>query len=239
MQDQSLARRTFPMHERTRRRWFRFSLRTLLVATLVFGAVMGWVVKERRQSEREGEVAKELLRAGCTVEFAGPYDTIEVHYEEKPQTWWRRWARGVLGQRIIRLGVSDAGFERLPAPADLSNLQRVDVEKADDAKLVALSKYSTIRGLDVSMSSVKDIKPLAKLENLTVLWIFRTDIRDLRLLARLKNLEVLGIEETAVEELTPLEGLSNLRRLYLEKTKVTKAQVDGLQKKLPNCVIYR
>ena len=227
------------MYQSIRRRWFRFSLRTLLIVTLLVGAVMGWVVKERRQSEREGEVAKELLRAGCTVEFAGPYDTLETHYEAKMQTWWRRCAQTLLGQRILCLRIGNVQFESFPSPADLSNLQRIDIIAADDVKLASLPKYSTLQVLDVSMSSVENLGPLANLENLTVLWIFETKVRDLEPVARLENLEVLGIGETAIDDLTPLEGLSKLKRLSLQKATVTKAQVDALQKSLPKCVIYR
>ncbi|QEG35921.1 hypothetical protein Pr1d_32290 [Bythopirellula goksoeyrii] len=44
----------------TRRRWFRFSVRSLLVVTTLVACALGWIAKERSQSNFEHQIGKKL-----------------------------------------------------------------------------------------------------------------------------------------------------------------------------------
>ena len=72
--------------DKPRRRWFRFSLRTLLILVAVAAIPMAWVAHERRQSEKERLVAEQLLKQGSKeVTFGGPYDSWELYLLDNPQ----------------------------------------------------------------------------------------------------------------------------------------------------------
>jgi hypothetical protein len=54
-----------------RRRWFRFSLRTLFVVVTVVGAVSAYIVHERRLVQQRARMVDSLL---SPLDFGGPYD---------------------------------------------------------------------------------------------------------------------------------------------------------------------
>lgn len=69
------------------RRWFQFSLRTLLVFTLTFGIASGWIANRRRAI---AERAADLGRAGAAI------------CESQPQPIWRLWLFGDDSPRYAR-----------------------------------------------------------------------------------------------------------------------------------------
>ena len=55
-----------------RRRWFSYSMRSLFLVITVVALGMGWVASERRQSQREQEIAEQLMVRGVEVDLATP-----------------------------------------------------------------------------------------------------------------------------------------------------------------------
>ncbi len=57
-----------------KRRWFRFSMRSLLILVVVLAVPIAWVANERKQSADEMQIAAKLQEQGMAITFAGPYD---------------------------------------------------------------------------------------------------------------------------------------------------------------------
>lgn len=70
------------------------------------------------------------------------------------------------------------------------------------------------------------------------LMMMDNQITDLAPLAGLTKLEVLTLSNNQITDLTPLAGLKQLQSLRLRgNPDLTQAEVDKLQKALPNCEI--
>jgi hypothetical protein len=86
-------------------------------------------------------------------------------------------------------------------------------------------------------SDLHDLESLTGLTNLMVLNIRGAPVNDLKPLVGVKTLLAISLEGTLVSDLTPLAGLTNLEELRLTGTRVTKEEVESLQRALPNCTI--
>ena len=92
--------------------------------------------------------------------------------------------------------------------------------------------------LKLMENEISDISPLAGLTNLIWLDLGNNEISDINPLAELTNLVGLGLDYNQISDISPLAGLTNLEYLYLWNNPLTQAQIDNLQRALPDCEIF-
>jgi hypothetical protein len=201
-----------------RRRFFRFSLRSLLAFTLLFSLLMGLIGKERMQSRREHQIAETLKSHGFSVSLSGRFD-LSYQYATDNEKLWRRRARVLLGDRVRTVGFYD---RQTDTPSDLEHL----------AGLLSLDS------LDITSRDLADISPLARCKSLQTLRLHSPKLTDLSPLAELTALTYLDLSETAVTDLRPLSKLNNLKAVLVYKTPITRPEVDALETALPNCTVF-
>ena len=118
---------------------------------------------------------------------------------------------------------------------------RSDFKDEDLAKLNLVGEW--LVELEIGSTAIGDsgVAQLVSMPNLQRLKLNNTTITDAALdtVAKLGDLEYLNLVSTAVtdEGLKKIEGLTKLRKLYLWQSKATKAGVDALKAKLPDCEI--
>ena len=203
-----------------KRRWYQFSLKTLLVVVTLFCMTVGWIGSRMQQArenrERVAAIEAEMRKVGGWV-----FPTLE----SEDGTWLDVLFNDPGNfDNFNRVGVSgdgqygDIGLEHLKALPLVTQLH-LGRTKVTDVGLVHLKGQTRLGSLFLDDTDVTD----AGLVNLRGL----TNLNDLRLMRC--NITDAGLEH--------LKGLTNLEELNLSGTKVTDAGVEKLQRALPNCEI--
>lgn len=242
-----------------RRRWFRFSLRALLLFITLVGPGMGWV-RARRQSQYEVQIVRQMPFESSRLD--GPFDVVFPD-GTAPQGWWRDVSEYLLGQRITAI----TGLGRFPMKLELatlsslSNLQMLNLNqehisnlaplagatklrclwlcRAEVSDLTPLAGLALLIELDLGYTEVSDLAPLTGLRNLQVLHLNDTPVRDLKPLAGLDQLRCLTLNNTHVVSLRPLAALTQLQELYVNSVPALEQEVEWLERQLPQCQIHR
>lgn len=189
-----------------------FSLCGLLLFVTLAALPGAWVSKERRQSEYEQQIAKQLTALGGRVRFSGPVDLPYVDVQPR----WRTLLGNILGPRI----------------------RDIDLESPEIVDLTPLIGLSGLVSLSLENTNVKDLTPLVGLMDLRLLDLNGVPVSDLKPIAGLSNLSTLLLDGTQVSDLTPLAALTNLWMLDLSNTPVSDDEVTQLQRSLPNCKVH-
>ena len=147
----------------TRRRWLRFSMRSLFVVTTVVACFFGWAANERRMSEHERQTGKKLQELGCQVQYIHPY---------RKQGWRYKLAREVLGEGIVRIsGVSSIdSAEHISLLVGLNHLEEIYIRSETVNDLTPLAELLNVKKLRLDNTSVRDFTPLAGFKNLEELY---------------------------------------------------------------------
>ncbi len=102
-----------------------------------------------------------------------------------------------------------------------------------------LEKLTQLEDLYLGFSQLTDVKGLEKLTQLTKLNLISNELTEVpKGLEKLTKLTWLGLGFNQLTDVKGLEKLTQLEDLYLGgNPNLTKAQIDQLQKALPNCHI--
>jgi hypothetical protein len=223
---------------KSRRRWFQYSLRSLMLVMLFTSLGMSWFAVRMKRAREQKAAVEEIRKLGGLVayEYHGPA--------------WLQSSLGVdffgtvCGVSLVRSPVTDAGLERLKG---LTQLQMLTLEgpQITDGGLENLEGMSQLESLCLSDTKVTDagLKHLRVLTKLQTLYLKGTLVTDAGLehLEGLTQLPRLWLNRTRVTDagLDHLKGLTQLRWLDLSVTRVTDEGVKRLQQVLPNCKIDR
>ncbi len=199
----------------TKRRWYRFSLRTLFLAILAIAIAYGWFVLRARQQQL----------AVATIRAAGAEVTYDYTENRVPQ-----WLVNLLGVDFFHNVVT------------IHVYNNTDIKDAD---LEQLKKFPTLNCLYINRSSITDagLEHLRGLTGLQFLYIDRTCVTDegMKCLENLSQLNELNLSKTQITDagLKQLKNLKQLQYLNLRDTNVTHRGVQELKQALPAVNIVR
>ena len=229
---------------KSRRRWFQYSLRTLLIVMTVCAALFAWWSHKARQ-QREAVAA--IKAAGGEVQ----YDFKRNHL--KQPRYWPTWLVNVLGVDyfasvqwvyLTNTQVTDAGLEHLKGltAIQLLALKNTQVTDAGLEHIKSLTAMQTLglSGTQVTDAGLEHIKGFKVLRTLGLSDTHVTDagLEHLKGLTAMKEqLDLSNNPQVTDAGLEHLMGLTAMQTLWLNGTQVTDAGVARLQKALPNCKI--
>jgi hypothetical protein len=187
-----------PDPPKTKRRWLRFSLRTLLIVVMVLAVPLGWVGWKLEQGRKQRAAFAWVLEMGGIM--------LE---DEVEKSWWMgfvddEWS----GVRVRAVHLRNRQVSDLSPLAELKNLEHLGLGNTQVRDLSPLAELKNLGGLVLDDTQVSDISPLARLKNLRRLHLDNTQVSDLSSLAALKNLEQLHLNNTPVSD----EQVQNLRQ---------------------------
>ncbi len=194
----------------SRRRWFRYSMRSLLVVVTLLCIWLGTVVN---RAERQRRTVKALRDLNAQV----TYDTPFMNPGGQPSNW--RWLRSWIG---------DDYFDEVTS----ITLRR----GADDALLRQIGQLRAVKLLEVYGHGITDegLAPIARLPKLEILSLYSRSISDegVLKLAELKHLRGLWLQAPQVTDrgVIALSQLSDLRQLSLTNVRITNRGLKSLGK---------
>ena len=228
-----------------KRRWYQFSVRSLLVMVTLFTVTVGWFlgwIQFRRQRAQENRDRVATVEKAMTVIDA---KIISNYKELRPQTWLERQfddpgdADDPVGELRVWevyfwLKVTDAGLEHLKVLTKLDTLH-LSGTNVTDAGLKHLKGLTSLERLYLSDTDVTDdgLEHLNGLTNLEWLNLSDTDVTDAGLvtLKELTKLQVLYLNDTNITDagLEHLKGRTKFQRLHLGGTKVSNTGLEHLK----------
>ena len=241
---------TITQPPKLKRRWYQFSLKTLLIVISVMCvgfAWIGWRMQRARTNRNEP-----VEEAVASIQESG--GNVQRDYEElRPQTWLeelfddpgdpddpvRVWETEVT---FHGFNVTNAGLERLK---DLKNLRSLVLSGSNvtNAGLERLKDLKNLEMLFLYDTQVTDagLEHLKGLTTLDTVYLSGTRVTDAGLehLEGMTNLEILDLFGTQFTDecLEYLKELTNLQQMNLINTNITAEGVSELQQALPNCKI--
>ena len=204
---------------RPKRRWFQFSLRSLLLAVLVISLPLAWIGHKLNQLLRRNEAVSLIRQSGGTDD----YDGYGKHFLTE-ETASLSWLERLVGSQV------------LAQPKDVD----LDGTSVTDAELAKLASLESVEMLSLAATPISDagLAHLARLRGLRCLALCNTKITDngLMHLTDFAQLQRLNLEGTLITDagLVHLKRLTKLEILWLANTNVTQDAIADLQEALPD-----
>jgi hypothetical protein len=234
-----------------KRRWYQFTLRTLLVLVLLCAVACSWFAVKMNRARRQKEAVAAILNAGGEIGYDYQLDGgLRTRGGEPPTP---AWLRDLLGHDFfedvvcvwLHKGMGDEVASRL---GGLPKLERLHVwsSPVTVAGLVHFKGLTELHTLTLVDAGIADahLAHFSGLTELKYLYLSRNPLGDVGLphLTGLAELVILDLTETDVSDagLEHLKRLSKLRYLYLSRTRATPEGVEKLRDALPDCdIAYR
>ena len=149
---------------RPRRRWFRYSLRTLLLMIVAISVALGWFTARMKAAKRQQAAVATIVSLSGVVVFDDQPDDLTAAPTPSPVPGW---LRNLLGDDFFRTAVHVIAFNdaTMEAVQELPEIRRLDFVggPATDAGLVHARRLSRLETLNLSDTQITD----AGLEQLT------------------------------------------------------------------------
>lgn len=195
--------------ESDRRRWFQFSLRTLLLFVLFFSVGMSWLGVRIRRAERQSLAIATINTLGGDV----TYDYVHESYERQilPTRPWPDWVYQCAGVDLLH-SVVEADLDRYAMDMSDGIIDR----PIADSDLDVLAAFPQLREVHLKFRPITDsgLQKLAACSELERICVYGTDVTDK------------GVQSLA--------DLAKLQELDVGDTEVTIPGLKALHKKMPS-----
>ena len=217
---------------KSRRRWFRFSLRSMLLLVVVIAIPLAWKVNRARNQRA---VVAELRKLNAQIDY---YHGYEHYYEMEATKGVQRfvpppggkWLHDLLGREyfveVIQVTVDGPQVtdDTLALIAKLPYVKYVSLNSATgitDIGLAHLARMHNLEGVTLFSNRITDtgVVHLTGLTQLKILWaggwITDSSLEHISKLEGLERLKIDGATRITDRGLAQIAKLDNLQRLHL------------------------
>ena len=213
-----------PETKKEKNRWYRISLRALMILFVVSSIGLAWLSAKMRQAKIEHAVVEKHCARGymfCNVYFAYQSGMANNKTGTPPApAFLRRISADNLFSPIksIVTGVDEA-VEIFDEPIELDHLEFISIRYATKLKglgfLSRCPNLKTLQVVDSRFDSIDDLKFVPKLNHLT---LSGTQVTSIESLAKMKELETIKLRfrKTRLKSIEPLLDLPKLKHLHFD-----------------------
>jgi len=228
--------------EKPRRRWFRFSLRNLLIAIFLF-AIFPCMGLNRLYKQRMSgaEIERSGPFVGYVCRFNNPFTGSSLYSQdwfEDPDSYakLKNFSREYLCDIKISGGRLNATDDTILILRQLPNQDWLDVIGSEitdvGAKRILKMKKLVVLGLFETSITDDGLADLATMDNLIGLDVSGTGITDagLKYVSHMKNLTSLGFGSNKITNagVSHLVGMANVKAVWLDSTGIKDDSLDLL-----------
>ena len=221
----------------SKRRWYQYSIRSLMLVTLVIACLLGYISHNARKQRAAVAWVKEN---GGKVGYDYNHSTNGAMYQQNPPPgpdWLREWIGIDYFSDVVLVDLQGKKTEDISPLQCLTKLKRLNLFGSQLRDISALKEFTELDHLLVSLAKINDLTPLEGLTNLETLGLEGNHVKDIESLRKLKNLKELYLLIPIVRDFSGLYSLKNLKHLRISSTQITDQQVEKLKKALPQCYI--
>jgi len=117
-----------------RRRWYQFSLRTLLIVVTLSAVPLGWVGWKLEQGRRQRAVVAWVQKWGGSVGFE----------EVEDKRWWNEWGDKWFGESVRWVSLHNT---QVSDPSPLAELKSLELLYLADTQVSDLSPLAELKNL--------------------------------------------------------------------------------------------
>lgn len=242
---------------RRRRRWFQFTLRTLLVMVFGVAILLAWFATRLHQARQQREALATARRAGAVAFYeqevrwrAGRYEDATQEAPAKargPGRLRRTLGRDFFDRVVCITFPAHASDGMLALLAGLPEMRSVSLAgtSVTDKGMAELGRLAKLEELSLDGTGITDagVLRLAGLQDLKSLYLGGTGITDegAKVIAGLRELRIVCLEETQVSDsgLTLLARLPQLEELHVFKTGVSEEGARVFEAARPSVKLIR
>ena len=141
-------------------------------------------------------------------------------------------------EKVKKLDIHQRKLTDVKGLKKLTQLKTLWLGRNQLTDVKGLENLSQLAELQLQDNQLTDVKGLEKLTNLKGLWLNHNRLTNVRGLEKLTQLKSLNLMDNRLTDVRGLEKLTQLKSLNLMGNRyLTKAQIEQLQKALPNCDI--